>query len=127
MRLLLLVLYAGMSAQPAAARSLQLQGITGYLGEYELNADLSAQPADGGTEELSGPMSVRHVGLCTHSGPNEVLGHLTLEFAGLSHQVMATLSFDTHECTYRGYLSQSAIGTMNCAGKPSLPLRLWAK
>ena len=77
MRLLVSVVCAGAFVAPSAlARSLQIQGVTGYLSEYELTADVSGQLAAGGTEELSGQLSVKHVGLCTHDGPNEMYGQL---------------------------------------------------
>jgi hypothetical protein len=128
MRLLALVVCAGALVAPAAAaRSLQIHGVTGYLSEYELTANVTGQLTDGATEELSGPLIVKHVGLCTHAGPNEMLGQLKIQFAGLSHRIAATLSFDGRECAYRGFLSESANGFMTCTDKLTLPLRLWAK
>ena len=59
---------------------------------------------------MSGPLSVKHVGLCTHEGPNEMLGQLKIQFTRKSAAVAATLSSDGRECTYHGLLSQSATG-----------------
>jgi hypothetical protein len=43
---------------------MQVYGKTGYLGEYELSSIVSAQVANG-RKEYSGPLAVKHVGLCT--------------------------------------------------------------
>jgi hypothetical protein len=127
MRVFVLVGCGAFVAPAAAAESLQIQGVTGFLSEYELSASVSGQSPNGGTEELSGLLNVKHVGLCTHDGPNEILGQLTIQFAGRSHRITATLSFDGRECTYRGFLSESGIGAMTCTGNLNLPVRLWAK
>jgi hypothetical protein len=128
MRLLVSVVCAGAFVAPSAlARSLQIQGVTGYLSEYELTADVSGQLAAGGTEELSGQLSVKHVGLCTHDGPNEMYGQLKIQFVDVSQKVEAILSYEGRDCTYRGFLSESATGFMICNDKLTLPLRLWAK
>jgi hypothetical protein len=125
MRLLVLTVCAGALVAPAAAaRSLQIQGVTGYLSEYELTANVSGQLADSGTEELSGPLNVKHVGLCTHAGPNEMLGQIKIQFVDLSHEIAATLSYERRECTYHGFLSESTTGFMTCTNKLTLPLRV---
>ena len=117
MRLFVLVGCGALVTPAAAAESLQIQGVTGFLSEYELSASVSGQSSNWGTEELSGLLSVKHVGPC----------QLKIQFAGLSHRMTATLSFDGRECTYRGFLSESASGAMTCTGNLNLPVRLWAK
>lgn len=126
-----LVIFAfGLSALAATAaadeRSLQIHGVTGYLSEYELSASVSGE-ASQGIEELSGPLNIKHVGLCTHDGPNEMLSHLKLEFVDMSSAITATLDFDGRECNYRGHLSESYTGVLTCAKGLTLPLRLWAQ
>jgi hypothetical protein len=80
MRLFVLVGCGALVTPTAAAESLQIQGVTGFLSEYELSASVSGQSSNWGTEELSGLLNVKHVGLCTHDGPNEMLGQLTIQF-----------------------------------------------
>jgi hypothetical protein len=48
---------------------MQVYGKTGYLGEYELSSIVSEQVANG-RKEYSGPLAVKHVGLC-RDGPQE--------------------------------------------------------
>ena len=126
MKLLVLTICVGVLIAPSVvAQTLQIRGEAGYLSEYELTAAVSGQSADQGREELSGPLIVKHVGLCTHAGPDEMLGRLKIRFAS-SHKVEASLSYDGHECTYSGPLSESVTGFMTCNNnKLTLPLRLW--
>jgi hypothetical protein len=128
MRSLIFIISAStLAASAADARSLQILGVTGYLSEYELSGSVSGDSASRGLEELSGPLNIKHVGLCTHDGPNETVSHLKLKFVNASAPVTATLNFDDRECTYRGYLSESFNGVLTCADGLSLPFRLWAK
>ena len=114
-------------AGPARAHSmLQLYGKTGYLGEYELSGTVSEQISNG-RREFSGPLVVKHVGLCTHPGPQETISQIRLQIDGASQRVTATLMFDGVECTYRGVITESYHGFMDCADQTSLPLRLWTK
>ena len=84
MRLLVLAVCAGALMVPAAAaRSLQIQGVTGYLSEYELTANVSGQLADGGTEDLStdcqtcGSMHARRAERNARSAQGSLRGPIT--------------------------------------------------
>ena len=128
MKLLALTICVGNLIAPSSlAQTLQIRGVAGYLSEYELTADVTGQPAHAGAKELSGPLSVKHVGLCTHAGPNEMLGQLKIRFVDASQKVEARLSYDGRECAFYGFLSESAIGFMTCNNRLTLPLRLWMK
>src|SRR5271166_4984486 len=84
MRLLIFVVsVSALAASAADARSLQIHGVTGYLSEYDLSASVSGEDSKG-KEELSGPLNIKHVGLCTHNGPDEMLSYLKLEFVKAS-------------------------------------------
>jgi hypothetical protein len=118
----LLLVMLGASAR---ADQLQLAGKFGYLSEYELSAQLATPAHD--AEELSGPLTIKHVGLCTHDGPQQKQGQIRLRFAGPNAPVKATLVFDGRECTYSGRLSSTAVGAMNCPGVEALPFSLWTQ
>jgi hypothetical protein len=126
MRTYVLALLFAILSVSADAQSLQVNGKFGYLGEYELSADVVAQ-ASNGTMEFSGPMIVRHVGLCTHDGPDQKDGQIRLQFASATSRIKATLLFDGRECTYSGRLSETDVGEMNCPGAPALPFSMWSK
>lgn len=113
-------------AAPAKADSLRLIGYSGYLGEWELAAPLTE---DGSTtpKEYSGPLSMKHVGLCTADGPEEKSGKIRVQMVPSGSRIEATLWVDGVECGYRGVLSDSYTGEMDCSGRESVPLKLWIK
>jgi len=108
-------------AVPAQAEPVQIHGT-----EYELSRSVSERDLNG-KKEFSGPLIVRHVGLCTRDGPKETIGEIRFELTQSSSRVTATLAFDGSKCTYRGMLSESYRGFMDCGREGSLPLRLWTK
>ena len=113
-------------AVPAGAEPLQIHGTTGYAGEYELSGSVSEQDLNG-KREFAGPLTVRHVGLCTHDGPKETVGEIRFELAKSSSSITATLDFQGSKCGYKGVLSESYHGFMDCGREGSLPLKLWTR
>ena len=111
-------------AVPAGASSLELVGYSGYLGEWELTAALTE---DGSTtpKAYSGPLSMKHVGLCTQDGPEEKSGKIRVEMMPSESRIEATLWVDGVECGYQGVLSDFYTGTMDCSGRERVPLKLW--
>jgi len=108
----------------ASAQSLRVVGYSGYLGEWELTATVT-ETASGAKKEYSGPLTMRHVGLCTQDGPEEKTGEM--RFRILSSQLNATFSVAGVECTYSGRLSDSYTGTMDCPDRQAVPLKLWVR
>jgi hypothetical protein len=113
-------------AAPAEADSLQVVGYSGYLGEWELTAELTE---DGSTTPKghSGPLSMKHVGLCTQDGPEEKSGKIQVQMVPSESRIKATLWVDGVECGYQGVFSDFYTGTMDCAGRERVPLKLWIK
>jgi hypothetical protein len=111
-------------AVPAGASSLELVGYSGYLGEWELTAIVTD---DGSTtpKGYSGPLSIKHVGLCTQDGPEEKSGKIRV--IRFESRIDATLWADGVECSYHGVLSDFYTGSMDCSGRESVPLKLWLK
>jgi len=113
-------------ALPARAASLEIVGYSGYLGEWELTATLKEDgPAT--TRSYSGPLSMKHVGLCTQDGPEEKTGEIRVQMLPSSSRLQATLWLDGVECGYQGALSDFYSGTMTCSGREAVPLKLWIK
>ena len=113
-------------ASPASAQSLQVVGYSGYLGEWELTATLT-ETASGDIKEYSGPLTMKHVGVCTQDGPEEKTGEIRLQISASSSQLNATFSVAGVECTYSGRLSDSYTGTMACPDRQAVPLKLWVR
>jgi len=126
MRPAILLLNLSIAFPARAEPPLQIHGTTGYISEYELSGSVSERHLNG-KKEFSGPLTVRHVGLCTHDGPKETVGEIRFELIQSSSRVTATLDFDGSKCTYKGMLSESYRGFMDCGREGSLPLRLWTK
>ena len=126
MKAFLLPIVLGMFATPAGAQSLQVVGYSGYLGEWELTATVTERISSR-TKEYSGPLTMRHVGLCTQDGPEEKTGEVRFQISSSSSQLNATFSVAGVECTYSGRLSDSYTGTMNCPDRQAVPLKLWVK
>ena len=113
-------------AAHAESDPLQLVGYSGYLGEWELTATVT----EGGSttpKEYSGPLSMKHVGLCTQDGPEEKSGKIRVQMVPSESRIKATLWVDGVECGYQGILSDFYSGTMDCSGHERVPLKLWIK
>jgi hypothetical protein len=112
-------------AAPAGADSLQLVGYSGYLGEWELTAALTEDSIT--PKGYSGPLSMKHIGLCTQDGPEEKNGKIRVQMVPSESRIKATLWVDGVECGYQGVLSDFYTGTMDCSGRERVPLKLWIK
>ena len=110
---------------PARAEVIKVTGKAGYLSEWEVSANVSA---DSSTREFSGPMTMTHTGLCTVSGPVEKAGEIRYRLSGLFRSKMdATLTIDGARCTFSGVLSQAYSGVMDCPGTKGVPLTISVK
>ncbi|SDT60248.1 hypothetical protein [Bradyrhizobium canariense] len=126
MRAFLVLVVLGVLTTPAGAKSLQVVGYLGYLGEWELTATV-AENASGTPKEYAGPLTMKHVGLCTQDGPEEKTGDIRLRISTSSSQLDATVSVAGDKCSYSGRLSDFYTGTMNCPDREPVPLKLWVK
>jgi hypothetical protein len=118
---LLIILNA--ATQPAAAETLEVLGQVGVLGEWELTANITAT---GTRKQFSGPLVMKHVGICTVDGPEEKTGEIQLQFFG-SSRIKATLMVAGVTCTYAGRKSDSFSGVMRCPDQRDVPLLMWLK
>jgi hypothetical protein len=125
-RAFVLLIILDILATPASAQSLQIVGYSGYLGEWELTA-IVTETTSGHIKEYSGPLTMKHVGVCTQDGPEEKTGEMRVRIIASSSQLNATLSVAGAECTYSGRLSGAYTGTMNCPDRQAVPLKLWVR
>ena len=126
MRTLLLPIMFSALATPAGAQSLQVLGYSGYLGEWELTATVT-ETAAGDIKQYFGPLTMKHVGLCTQDGPEEKTGEMRLQISAASSRLNAKLSVAGIECSYSARLSDSYNGTMSCPDQEPVPLKLWLR
>ena len=125
-RALLLLLVTGALAAPVQAKSLQVVGYAGVLGEWELTATVTENARWLGTE-FSGPLSMKHIGICTQDGPEERTGEIRFQISALSSQLDATLLVEGLECTYSARAANPYSGVMACPDGKAVPLKLWLK
>ena len=113
-------------ASPTAGQSLELIGYAGELGEWELTAAVTER-ASSWTREFSGPLMMKHVGICTQDGPEEKSGEIRLQLSAWSGRLNAKLSVAGTTCTYSGILTDAYTGMMSCPNRQAVPLKLWLK
>jgi hypothetical protein len=126
MKACILLLAPGPLAAPADAQPLQVVGYSGYLGEWELTATVT-ETASSRVKEYSGPLTMKHIGLCAQDGPEEKTGEMRFHLSAAPAILNATLSIAGINCTYSGRLSDAYTGTMSCPDRQAVPLKLWVK
>ena len=126
MRTLLPLFALGALAAPAQAQSLQVVGYAGVLGEWELTATVT-EKARLWAKEFSGPLSMKHVGICTQDGPEQKIGEIRFQISALSSQLDAILLVEGIESTYSARSSNPYSGLMTCPDRAAVPLKLWLR
>ena len=124
--LLLFALGALATSAQAQAQSLQLVGYAGVLGEWELTATVTER-ARLWSKEFFGPLSMKHVGICTQDGPEEKTGEIRFRISALSSRLDATLLVEGVACSYSAGPSDPYSGMMACPDREAVPLKLWLK
>jgi hypothetical protein len=116
------------AAYPAHAGSLRVEGKADYLSEWGLSAELTAV-ASGGREQFSGPLTLKHVGLCSANGPEERSGKIAFYISRslLASEIHATLFIKGARCSYIRALPGSSNGFMDCSDGNGIPLTLRVK
>jgi hypothetical protein len=119
------VMALGVAGGPAHSQSLQVTGTAGYLSEWELSGTVT-ESVSAGHGRFFGPVTWKHVGLCSVNGPQEKYGELRFQISGsgASSEINATLSLEGARCTYVGNLSEGTSGLMDCSDAKGVPLSL---
>jgi hypothetical protein len=125
-RALLPLFVLGALSTPAQAEPRQILGYAGALGEWELTATVTENPLRW-AREFSGPLSMKHVGICTQDGPEQKAGEIHFQISALSSQLDAKLLVEGIECTYSAKLSDAYSGMMACPDREAIPLKLWLR
>jgi hypothetical protein len=119
----ILLLLAG-SAQ---AQTTQVTGTLGYLSEWEMTGKVS-ETLVAGRKEFAGPLTVRHVGVCTPGRPVEMTGEIRYHMSGwMKRRITATVVIDGTECSFDATLADRYDGVMSCAQWRGVPLSLSLK
>jgi hypothetical protein len=127
LRPLIIIIAAVVLAVPAQSRSLQVVGSAGYLSEWELDGTVTEKVSAAGSE-FFGPLTWRHVGLCSVNGPLEKFGEITFRLSGIkASHIDAIILMDRSQCFYSGDLSGSSAGHMDCSNAKGVPLSISVK
>ena len=127
-RAALIMLMLSSAGDPAQSRSLSFSGNAGYLSEWQISATVS----DAGSERsgaLSGPVTMKHTGLCAVEGLLENFGEMSVELSGWGpfSKIDIRMSFASAQCVYRGSFSEILKGFMDCSDARSVPVELSIK
>ena len=125
-RALSALLVLGALAAPAQAETRQIVGYAGVLGEWELTATVNEETRLLG-KAFSGPLSMKHVGICTQDGPEERTGEIRFQISALSSHLDATLLVEGVACSYSAPSSNPYSGMMACPEREAVPLKLWLR
>jgi len=110
-------------ATPAAAlaQSFSATGQAGFLQEWEIKASL-AKTATRGGDDYRGPVTLRHIGLCSADGVAEKSGalRLTVSRAG----VAGTLVLADDSCRIATSAAHPGAGLLSCSDGQGIPITL---
>jgi hypothetical protein len=128
LKTLLLVLMLPAVATPVHAQSFRVTGEIGYLSEWAVSGNVT-ESLSGRVREFSGPLTMRHVGLCSPAGPEEKVAEIKIQIAksGLLLRFHATMIMDGSSCTFSGKFSDTYNGLMDCADAKGVPITLSIK
>lgn len=108
----------------ADAQSRRMVGYSGALGEWELTAELSEKQFLL-SKQYSGPLTMRHVGICTQDGPETKTGEVHLKLPRFWPGLDATIEVAGVQCRFTGKLSILESGTLTCPDRRPVPMVLW--
>ena len=113
------VIWIGL-AGTSHAQTRSVTGQAGILAEWDLTATVTKQ-ANG---KWAGPLSLKHVGLCSVDGPEEKTGELQLQIPEPANQIVATVRIDGVDCKFSAKLTYAYDGTMHCPDRADMPMML---
>ena len=121
MRVLLSAILICAGAPVALAQSYSASGQVGYLQEWEMKASLVRTATSSG-EDFSGPVTLRHVGLCSVNGVEEKSGTVRLRVSAKSSAIEGTLVMKDDSCRLTASASRSHSGLLSCRDGQGVPI-----
>jgi hypothetical protein len=108
-------------AAAAAAEPYAASGQVGYLQEWELKASL-AKTVSGSKIEYSGPVTLRHIGLCSVNGVEEKSGKIRLTMSRTPAAAEGTLALEGDSCRIVANQAPSYSGLLTCRNGQGVPI-----
>ncbi len=121
MRALLSVVFVCLCAATAFAQSYSIEGHAGYLQEWEIKASLTKTVTSAGVN-YDGPVTLRHVGLCSVNGVEEKSGVVQLKVSRRNIAVEGTLAMQDDSCRIVASATQAYAGLLNCRDGQGVPI-----
>ena len=121
MRTLFVAISICVVAATAAAEPYAASGQVGYLQEWELKANL-AKTTSSGRIEYSGPVTLRHVGLCSANGVEEKSGKMRLTMSRAPAAAEGTLALEGESCRIVANQAPSYSGLLTCRNGQGVPI-----
>jgi hypothetical protein len=117
-------------AGAVSAQPLTVSGVAGYLSEWQLIGSVT-ETAGG---EFTGPLAIKHIGLCSHDGPQEEVTEIRLRTTGFDPRSRVPVPWSQVSfimegvtCAFGGRFSGTYTGFMDCAGAKGVPVTLSVK
>jgi hypothetical protein len=120
-RALISAIWIGAGAGSVMAQSYSVSGQVGYLQEWEIKANL-AKTITGSGVNYDGPVTLRHVGLCSVNGVEEKSGVVRLTVSRRASSVEGTLSLKDDICRIAASASKPHSGLLNCRDGQGVPI-----
>ena len=118
---LISAIWIGAGAGSAMAQSYSVNGQVGYLQEWEMKANLAKTITSSGVN-YDGPVTLRHVGLCSVNGLEEKSGVVRLTVSRRTSAVEGTLAMKDDTCRIVASASKSHSGLLNCRDGHGVPI-----
>lgn len=120
-RALASAIWIGAGAAGAMAQSYSVNGRVGYLQEWEMKANLAKTATSSGVN-YDGPVTLRHVGLCSVNGIEEKSGVVRLTVLRRTSAVEGTLAMKDDTCRIAASASKPYSGLLNCRDGQGVPI-----
>jgi hypothetical protein len=120
-RALISAIWICAGAGTAMAQSYSANGQVGYLQEWEMKANLAKTITSSGVN-YDGPVTLRHVGLCSVNGLEEKSGLVRLTVSRRTSAVEGTLTMKDDTCRIVASASKSHSGLLNCRDGQGVPI-----
>jgi hypothetical protein len=104
---------------PALAQSYSASGQIGYLQEWEIKGSLARTTTRTGAD-YAGPVTLRHVGLCSANGVEEKPGVVQLKVS--PSRLEGTLAMGDDSCRIVATAASSYSGLMSCRNGQGVPI-----
>jgi hypothetical protein len=117
----LLAIAACAASSVAVAQSYSTNGQIGYLQEWEMKGNLAKTATRTGAN-YAGPVTLRHVGLCSADGIEEKSGVVQLSVPPTKAGIIGTLAMKDDNCQILATAGQPYTGLLSCHDGQGIPI-----